>query len=289
LRPLVPCLWALALGTGCAGAGSLRPAGDPLQEELRALRRQNEELAARVDALSNRLDLLTARVTRGGELARPAPAQPAAAAADAATSTASATPAGLTVIKVSPSSAPAPGARPGRTATKGPRVPAPPIPTTVQIQDPDGSELEALGRPGRKPLAAEADGELRAARALPGLARAHALEDFTSHYPQHASADNALVEAAGAYAEAGNEDAACALAKRTLDEYPAGDAQSDALEMLAGCLSRRGDAAGAQQLLDRLRADFPGTPAAQRAEARLSQAPGRGGAPSREVPARSGP
>ena len=44
-----------------------------------------------------------------------------------------------------------------------------------------------------------------------------------------------------------------------------------------------------ERALLRVRADYPGTPAAQRAEARLSQNPGRGGDTPPDVSARSGP
>lgn len=278
------------LATGCAGVAPARPESDPVREELRALRQQNEELAGRVEALSNEVALLTARVTKGADPARP-PGVPAAPIVDAGRDvpeefTASEVPGSLTVVRVSPPTASAPRTA-GRGSGRTPRV-APPVPVAVPIQEPDLSALDDVARPGRKPIAAEAEGELRAARALAGLSRAHALEDFASHYPQHPSADNAIVEASSAYEAAGNDAAACALARRALDEYPAGDAQSDALDTLAGCELRRGDAAGAKKLLDRLRADFPGTPAARRAEARLSSNPGRDGEPSRD-PARSGP
>ena len=243
-----------------------------------------------MEKLSTQVDLLTARATRGADPARPQGGPPArggdSAAFDAASEpTVGEVPPSLTIVKVSP---PDPAPRGAGRAPARPRV-APPVPTSVAIQEPDLSALDGAGRPGRKPIAAEADGDLRAARALAGVTRAHALEDFATAYPQHPSADNALVEASAAYAAAGNDGAACALARRALDEYPAGDAQSDALETLAGCALRRGDPGAAQKLLDRLRADFPGTPAARRAGARLSSNPGSDGAPSRELPARSGP
>ena len=265
----------------------MRP-DDPVREELRALRSQNEELAARVEKLATQVDLLTARLTRGADPARAGSPQAARASdpsgVDALSeSTEGAVPPSLTIVKVSPAAPRGAGRPPAR-----PRI-APPVPTSVPIQEPDLSSLDGAGPPSRKPIAAEADAELREARARGGVSRAHALEDFTSHYPQHPSADNALVEASAAYAAAGNDGAACALARRALDEYPAGDAQSDALETLAGCELRQGDPGAAQKLLDRLRADFPGTPAARRAEARISSNPGRDGSPSRELPARSGP
>jgi TolA-binding protein len=256
---------------------------DSLREEVRTLQREKEALAAKVQALSSQVDLLTLRVTRQPDAA------PAGGAGDdlaPARSSSSAVPPDLAVVKVTP-----PGGRaPARALARLPRI-APPVPTAVQIQEPDASRLEAtLGRAPRRALAAEADQELREAQAMTGLLRAHSLEDFTAHYPQHPYADNALIEAGNAYEAAGREEAACNLARRVLDEYPAGDAQSDALERLTACAARRGAIDEAQKLVARLRADFPGTPAAQRAEARLSQAPGRDGETTpRNLPARSGP
>ncbi len=274
----------------------MHPDADPLLAEIRELRKQDEALSARVEALSNRVDLLTARAMRSGDRQAPEAASdgsvtpdPSSAPRPAGASGAEIPP-DLAVVKVAPEPARAgaargasrPGARPSRAA--------PQVPTAVPIQEPDPAALDALARPGRRPLAAEADQELGDARALMGLTRAHALEDFSARYPQHQAADNALVEASAAYEAAGRDDAACALVRRVIDEYPAGDAQSDAIERLAACEARRGAVDAEQRLLARLRADFPGTPAARRAEARLSQDSGRSGetAPP-DVPARSSP
>jgi TolA-binding protein len=56
-----------------------------------------------------------------------------------------------------------------------------------------------------------------------------------ARYPRHPSADNALVEAAREYADSGRADASCDLARRVPQEYPAGDAVSGALEIVARC------------------------------------------------------
>ncbi|MFO0584497.1 MAG: hypothetical protein U0229_19685 [Anaeromyxobacter sp.] len=147
--------------------------------------------------------------------------------------------------------------------------------TAIPIQEPDAERVDALAR-GARPLAAAADAELRAARAQRGLDRAHALEDFAGRYPRHPSADNALAEAAAAYAAGGSDDAACGLARKIADGYPAGDAMPDALERLAWCEQRRGATDLERQLLTRLVAEHPRTPAAQRAGARLSALSGEG-------------
>jgi TolA-binding protein len=295
---------AALLAAGCAGAGAVRPDADPVRAELRALRAENEALSARVDALSSRVELLTASASHPAEPQRAQGAQAGAEAAPPSEAPAGARPApqagqvvvpDLAVVKVHPEESPRTAVRPpSQRGTARPAAvrPAPPVPTAVLIREPDPARLDALtaSGSGRRPLAAQAEAELRAARATAGLARAHALEDFTAHYPQHPAADNALVEAAEAYLAAGRDDAGCALARRVVDEYPAGDALPDALCQLAGCEGRRGDAGAEQQLLVRVRTDYPGTPAAQRAEERLTQISGPGGevAP-RGVSARSSP
>jgi hypothetical protein len=287
---------AALLVVGCAGAGEVRPSADPLRSEIQALHRENEALAARVDALSSRVDLLTAHATREGE-ARQAPS-PAGSVTETSSSARASTAGGpgaavvppdLAVVRVEPEQARWAAHAGGRGAGRSPRA-APPVPTAISIQEPDPARLDSLALPGRRPLAVEAEQELREARAQTGLARAHAMEDFTARYPQHAFADNALIEAAVAYQVAGREDASCDLARRVVGEYPAGDAMSDALERMAACAARRGAADTERRLLARLRSDFPGTPAAQRAEARLTQVSGRSGETMpRDVPARSSP
>lgn len=245
---------AFLLLLGCSGAGaSSREDVDALRAEIRALRQDHADLARRADALAGRVEILTALQSRGGAEPKVAPGgePPSAALAPVV-------PPDLSVVKVAPPAAP-----------RARRVP-PPVPTAIGIAEPDAERLEALARRSGRELAAEADGELRVARGRAGVARAHALEDFAARFPRHPDADDALSEAAGAYADAGKDDAACTLARRAEDEYPAGDAMGDVLERLAWCASRRGDAGGERRLLERVVAEFPKTPAAQRAGIRLA-------------------
>jgi hypothetical protein len=246
---------ALLILLGCAGGGAAPRDVEAMRAELRALRSENDALARKVEALSGRVDVIGARLARGG--VEPSRAAPAPREDGASTAIAPVVPPDLAVVKV----APPPRAR---------RVP-PPVPTGVALSDPEPDRIEALALRGGRALADAADGELRAARARSGLDRAHALEDFAARYPRHLAADNALVEAAEAYAAAEKDDAACALARRVEDDYPAGDAMSGAVERLAWCESRHGDAAAERRLLERVRHEFPRTPAADRAEARLAQ------------------
>lgn len=281
MRPFRPeaALVAALLVAGCAGAGAdLRRDVEALRGELAVARQENAELQRQVEALSARLDLVTSRLARAAE---PRAAEPVAPAAPAP---ATVVPGGLTVVRMEP---PAP-ARPTPAPPQVRR--APPVPVAVPIVEPDGARLEALARRSGRELAAEAEAELKGARRRDGLARAHGLEDFVARYSHHPQADNALVEASGAYAEAGKPDAACAVARRAVEEYPAGDAMSDALWRLAGCESQRGGADAEKKVLTRLVTEFPSTPAARRAGERLAAISGRtGGDSPADGPARSGP
>ncbi len=270
MTPLRPeaALAAALLVAGCAGAeADLRRDVEQLRAELAVARQENGELRGQLEALSARLELVAARVTRPAEAAvAPEPAAARAAGAGLV-------PEGLAVVKVGP---------PGRRA--------PPVPVAVAIKDPDAARLEALARRGGRELSAEAEAELRAARKKGGVDRAHALEDFVARYPRHPRADDALVEAAGAYADGGNPEAACTVARRAAEEYPAGDALSDALWRLAGCESQRGNPEAERRVLARLVNEFPSTQAARRAGERLAAISGRTGVDSpADGPARSGP
>lgn len=274
LAPAGALAAALAL-SGCAGGNAASRAElDALRAEVRALRADRDDLARRLD----RVELLSAKLAaRAG----PPAAAPAAAAPPPAPGAAPApvVPPDLEVVRVEPRA----------REPRGPRAP-PPLATAVPIADPDPARLEALERPTGRDLSTEADAELRAARRRTGLARAHALEDFAARFPRHPQADNALAEAAGAYADAGLDGPACALARRVPAEYPAGDAMSEALERLAWCESRRGDVGDERKLLERLVAEYPRSPAAERASERLAAITGHAGDPAPATgPARSGP
>jgi TolA-binding protein len=235
---------------------------------VRALRKENEDLVRKVDALSGRVEVISARLARPAA-ATPTPPEPGAP------EQAPVIPPDLAVVRVSPDAP-----RPARAA--------PQVPTSVAIAEPDLERVEALTRRTGRDIAAEADAELRRARQRKGADRAASLEEFAARYPRHPSADNALVEAAAAFAEAGAAGPACELARRSADDYPAGDAMSDALERLAWCESRRGARDAERRLLERLVAEFPRTPAAERAGTRLATISGRTG-DTPEGPARSDP
>jgi hypothetical protein len=232
---------------------------------VRALRRDNDELSRRVQALAGTVDVISARLSRAPAKEEPPPSM---------------IPPDLAVVRVQPA--------PERPAPERHARAAPPVPTAVPLGSPDPERIEALSRKGARDIGAEADAELRRARGRAGAEGARALEEFAARYPRHPSADNALVEAAAAHADTGRAEAGCELARRATEDYPAGDAMSGALERLAWCESRRGAGDAERRLLERLVTDFPRTPAAERAGTRLATISGRTGDVP-DAPPRSGP
>ena len=258
---------ATLLALGCAGgAASSRQDDGALRAELEALRRDHDELLRRVDLLAGRLDAVSARLARQSSPAEPRAPEPHAGDAPVV-------PPDLAVVKLAPA---------------GSRRAAPTIPTATPIAEPDADRVDALARRSGREITAEARAELERARRRSGLERAHALEGFVARYPHHPSAGDALADAARAYADAGRDDAACAVLRRVVEEYPAGDAVPDALERLAACEGRRGAPDAERRLLERVVHEFPRTPAAERAGQRLAASSGKAGdAPA--LPARSSP
>lgn len=221
-RIAAPCA-ALVL-SACAGAdAAARRDVVKLRTDVDALRGQNEALLRRLDALESRLEHRAARPAP-----QPSPAEPAAPLV----------PPDLAVVRVAPPRQQA-EELPQRVILSDsparPSRPAPRLPTGVPISEPDPERLDALAEPAGRELSAQAEGELGAARRKPGVERAHALEAFVARYPHHPSADNALVEAARVYADLGRAEAACDLARRVPQDYPAGDAVSGAQEIVVRC------------------------------------------------------
>jgi tetratricopeptide (TPR) repeat protein len=256
---------ALLLLSGCSsGEASLRPDVDSLRAEIRTLQRENGDLVRRVEAMGTQLDVLAARSAQGAQSAtgesQAAPARvskvaPPATATPPVTAAAASplVPAHLKVVRLEQPKAP---------VARAQKSPA--IPTSTPIQEPSTTALAALGS-GGKPLAAESQAVLDAARAQAGLPRARALEKFTDNKYGHLRAADALVDAARTRDVAGDPDGSCEDYSRAVAEYPAARAQPDALEGLAACEQRRGRPDEAKRLLARLAKDFPDSPAGKRA------------------------
>jgi TolA-binding protein len=158
---------------------------------------------------------------------------------------------------------------------------APPIDVRTTVQEPDAELVAALGRSSAPaadaPDATQLDGEfaqaqdaLRTGNLGGGVER---MTRFADAHPKDPRADDALYLAA--LGELGQDEPARAakLLESVLQRYPAGDVVQQAMLKLAECRMRLKQTAEARALLARLMTNFPGTPAATEAEARLSRMP----------------
>jgi TolA-binding protein len=274
LRTVAALAAALHL-SGCAGADApARRELEGMRAELAAAQRENLALKKSVEVLTERVEALAARLGPPAAAA-PSPGGPAAQAQAGALDAPPVVPSGLAVVRLEP----------GRRTSS-----APPVPTEVAIGEPDPARLDKLARQGGRDLAADAEAELRASRRKDGVARAHALEAFVGRYPHHPQADQALLEASAAYVLEHRNEAACAIARRAVEEYPAGRAIAEGLWRLAVCEAGQGATAAERRLLDRIVTDFPSTPYARKAGDRLAVFSGRsGGEAPPASPARSSP
>jgi len=242
-----------------------------LRAEVRALQQGNAELSRKVDALSDRVEVLAAKPPAPP----PAPAAaPVPTPAPPAQSAQPLVPSGLKVVRLEPGSKRPKASKSVRAKrANADRGEPPPVPTATAVRDPDAATLTALGA-GGKDLASEAEAALARARSLSGLGRAKALEEFAGRYPGHSGAQGALVGAARTRFDAGDPDGSCEDYGRAVREYPAGNSMPDALSGLASCERRAGREGEASRLESRLAQDYPDSVASRRAPARADPAPG---------------
>ena len=239
---------------GCASDAANKSEVRTLQASVKQLQDENLKLLERVQALET-----DRAVARAGQQQ---PLGPLLVAAPSVTS-GSEVPT-LAVVKLKP--------RADR---------APPIDVRTQVQEPDGELVAALGRSaspaGDAPDATQVDGEfaqaqeaLRTGNLGGGIER---MTRFADTYPKDPRADDALYLAA--LGEMGQDEPARAakLLESVLQRYPAGDVVQQAMLKLAECRMRLKQTAEARALLARLVTNFPGTPAASEAQARLARIP----------------
>ena len=247
LTLLVPC--AMACASDAASKSDVRT----LQASVKQLQDENLRLLERVQSLETER-----AVVRAG----PQPQAPLLAAVPS-------TPSGsevptLAVVKLKP--------RADR---------APPIDVHTPVQEPDAELVAALSRPSvvanDAPDATQLDGEfaqaqeaLRTGNLGGGVER---MTRFAEAHPKDPRADDALYLAA--LGELGQDEPARAakLLETVLQRYPAGDVVQQAMLKLAECRVRLKQTPEARALLARLVTNFPGTPAASEAQARLARLP----------------
>jgi len=239
---------------GCASDAASKSDVRTLQASVKQLQDENLKLLERVQALET---------DRAVAYAGQQPLGPLLAAAPSPTPTGSEIPS-LAVVKLKP--------RVDR---------APPLDVKTSVQEPDAELVAALGRSSAPaadaPDASQLDGEfaqaqdaLRTGNLGGGVER---MTRFADAHPRDPRADDALYLAA--LGELGQDEPARAakLLESVLRRYPAGDVVQAAMLKLAECRVRLKQTAEARALLAQLMTNFPGTPAATEAEARLARMP----------------
>ena len=164
-----------------------------------------------------------------------------------------------------------------------PRVePAPRLDTRLRIGEPSAERVEALEvavtstdrdpTPVEDPALVDFEYEknVQAIRTGNVEGGADKLDTFADAHPKHPSADNALYFAGLARMGLEDFEGAAQRFERVEREYPAGDAVADAMMKLAECRMRLNRPADAKALYVQVARSFPGTLAANQAQARLT-------------------
>ena len=162
-----------------------------------------------------------------------------------------------------PTSRPSRHARRGLPVASGPGVDkAPPLPTAIEIKEPDA--------PAPSGPDAFDDGVAALAANDPAAAVTH-LERFLASAPRDRRADNAGLALGEAFALQQMPGRALQAWERVATDYTAGDAVPDALLRYGETCRTLGRGAAAQAAFERLVRDYPGTEAAARAGVYLAE------------------
>lgn len=248
---LAPALMLSACAAQKANAPSAEVEG--LRAELQRMRVRTDALESRLEQMENREALRNAGAATRARAAE-ADADPAPLAELPS----------LTVVKLKPSTRP-----------------APPLDTSTPVVEPDPEVLDALDSPPAQEDAGPGSGLAQLAQAqydagLESLRTGNLkggvkqLLDFALNHPEHTLADNALYFAG--IGEIGLEeyDQAADHFASVIARYPAGDSVAEAMLKLADCrvhLHQRDDA---RSLFARVASTYPGTAAATQAQQRLA-------------------
>lgn len=213
---------------------------------VRALRAENARLESRVTKLESQLVLAP---PRAAPVAKASPAPTPTDNSDAMPP--------LAVVKLKPK-----------------REAAPKIATNVEVAEPPETVTQELQQPAETNDPSVPDAEFE--RGLTMLKTGSQQEgvqsmlQFTSDWPRHPKADNALYFAGLAMMSERDFSKASELFERVLAQYPAGDAVLDAMLKLADCRVRLNRPREARATWEKIVTHFPGTTAASQAQARLS-------------------
>ncbi len=159
--------------------------------------------------------------------------------------------------------------------------PAPKLATLVAVVEPAPETVEALksapiaqAAPAEGPEAQ--DGDTLFDRGVESLKTGNVeggieeLQQFAAVQPKHPKADNALYWSGLGLMGMNDLEGAKKAFESVLSKYPAGDAVQDSMLKLAECRSRLKQKTEAKAMYQKIVADYPGSPAANQAQAALS-------------------
>lgn len=154
------------------------------------------------------------------------------------------------------------------------REAAPKLATRVEVAEPPETFTQEFDAPAETNDATVPDAEFERGLAMLKTGSAEegvqAMLQFTSDWPRHPKADNALYFAGLAVMSERDFSKASELFERVLAQYPAGDAVLDAMLKLADCRVRLNRPREARATWEKIVTNFPGTTAASQAQARLA-------------------
>jgi tol-pal system protein YbgF len=225
---------------------------EELMEQVRALRADNARLEARLE-----------RLETAGPLGAPSAKHASAAPSTSApSSSANASMPQLTVVKLKPK-----------------HEPAPKIATQVAVMEPTPETFEALKSapvaqsPADGPEAQ--DGDTLFDRGVEALKTGNVeggieqLQRFAADQPKHPKADNAIYWSGLGMLGMNDLEGASKAFELVLAKYPAGDAVQDSMLKLAECRTRLKKPVEAKAMYQKILSDYPGSPAANQAQAAL--------------------
>ena len=253
----ITAITCLAL-TGCATDVVSRAEHADVLSSVRALRAENARLESRLEKLEAQQLLLSTR------------------AAQVKTSTTQSSPAVATRREVAPSSIPMDAIPPLAVVKLKPkREPPPKISTAIEVSEPSEAVVEEAQ--ANEPSEDEqAMAQLQFDRGLEMMKTGNSeaglrqLQQFSTDWPRHPRADNAIYFVGLAWLSQKEYQRASDQFERVLSTYPAGDAVLDSMLKLADCrlkLNRGGEARATWQ---KIVSTFPGTTAATEAQSRLN-------------------
>lgn len=155
---------------------------------------------------------------------------------------------------------------------------APRIDTAVEVSEPPETYAQELTQ-APQPPPDEADLSMAEAQFERGLsmmktgnseAGVAQMAQFVTDWPRHPKADNALYFMGVAYLTDNDLPHATEYFERVVTQYPAGDAVVDSMLKLGDCRLRLKNPREARATWERIVTTFPGTAAAQQAQARLT-------------------